>query len=329
MARTSTALTNVFPTQYVEARFVEALRTNTLMVGLGRESTLPTHNSKTVRWQFFSNPAAVVATISTEGDAPADATLPTTTSAEATLGEYGGNFPYTRFLLGGDGRGGIAISGTFDELIDLVGNQAALSLDCLTLIELDNIAAGQKIDLGAAFTADGLRQGAADLAGAGQGSAGTDFPSAGRAMPHPATPGGQFYCAVLSPEAAYDMLGEGTPTWYQGKSRDVEAALTTPFKDTPATAAMYGCIVKITGNIRRNTSPTPDDDENYIVGKDLFGVAALDTNTMKPRVIVTTPEQNVASATRNSGSIAWWALFAAKLIDSNRGAQLLSDATGK
>jgi len=327
--QTTATLANSLPDVYVETRFVDALRAKLVVAPLGRPSTLPDNSGKKVRWNYFSNPTTNVTTALSEGTDPSDITAPSINAAEGTLLEYAGKQPFSRFLVRS------AVSGTMDEIIKYVGYNGAWLMDMLTQKELSNIAAGSKIDLGAGMSADGLRRAAAFLSGAGRGSSAIDagafsFPTGapGPAEPHSSTPGGQFYCAVLSAEAAYDMIGEGAPSWFQAKSRDVEAALTTPLRDTPATAAAYGCIVKISQAVLRDNSTAPDNDLNYVVGNDLFGTAALDIPTLQPRVIVTMPEQNIAAPARNWGVVAFWFLYVAKLIDSNRGVQLATDATG-
>jgi len=307
---------NVLQDMYLEQQFVMALRARLVVQRLGKPSTLPENQGKKVRWQFFSNPTAKTTAL-TEGATPGSTTDWTTTKAEATLQEFGGYTEFSKFLLK------TAISATQEEIAKGLGDEAAITIDRLNLDQL-NTATPVQVDAGAAMTVDFLRQGAAKLQQAGQTTPGAFGP----ARPHPATPGGQYYCAVLSAEAAYDMLGEGSPTWSQVKNDQIESNLRTPFQDTPASAAAYGCIVKISDNIQRNTTASPDDDNNYIVGADAFGVAALDTNVLDPSLIIIRPEARTDKPLKNTGTAGWWILYAVKVIDTKRYIELLTDATG-
>ena len=318
MARHTTALSNfgpnVLPDMWVERTFISALRSNLVVHRLGKPSTLPDHGGKNVRWQFFNNPTANTTAITNEGDDPAETDF-TTTKAEATLAEFGGFSDLSRFMLKA------AISATMQEFIEGLGYQAAITIDTLDLTELANTS--KVIDAGPAVSADTLRQARGQLRGAGQAAL-----AGGRAQPHPATPGGRFFAGVLSEEQGNDMIGEGTPAWFQAKDRDIEGALMLPLDETPATSAIYNVIVKTTSNAQRLTTSSPDDDLGYIVGKEAFGVASLDSNTDNPTVTITTPQQLVSAPARNRGTAAWWILYAVKLIDSNRVIQIKSDATG-
>ena len=307
---------NVLQDMYLEQQFVMALRARLVVQRLGKPSTLPENQGKNVRWQFFSNPTAKTSSL-TEGGTPPSTTDWTTSKAEATLQEYGGYTEFSKFLLK------TGLSATQEEIAKGLGDEAAITIDRLNLDELTTGTPVQ-VDAGGGMTVDYLRQCAAKLQQAGQTTPG----GFGPAKPHPASPGGQYYIAALSAEAAYDMLGEGTPTWSQVKNDQIESNLRTPFEDTPASAAAYGCIVKISDNIQRDTTTSPDDDLNYVFGADAFGVAALDTNVLDPSLIIIRPEQRTDKPLQNSGTAGWWLLYAVKVIDTLRYVELLSDATG-
>jgi hypothetical protein len=303
----TTALAKALPDIWVEKIFVEVLRNSLVVYRLGKPSTLVEQAGKKVRWNFFNDPTAITTALGTEGGDQANSTNFSLTSPEATLAEYSGVTEFSKVLLK------TAVSGTMEEIIEGLGSQAALSVDTLALTEVANTTVS--VNAGAAMTADALRAAVAKAL-------------TNKAKPHPSSPGGRFYCFVGSVEACYDMLGEGAPTWSQVKNDQVESAFMTPFDDTPATAAIYGAIVKISTNIQRDTAPTPDDDLNYLFCKDGFGVASLDTETTDPAVIVTMPQERVDVFARNRGHAAWWLYLAFKLIDSNRLIQVKSDATG-
>ena len=284
--------------------FVSTLRRNLIALPLATMEDAARSSGKSVRWQFFSNPTAVVTPI-TEGATPGTGEDLTTTPIHGTMQEYGDYFDVSRFLMT------TAASGTKEAIVEAAGYQAALSLDAL--VYQDALASTTNInDAGVAMTAEDIRI-------AVQGLKGAD------AKPHRNTPGGRFYAGLLSIEAAYDMMGEGAPVWFQAKSSDFE---TTPFVDTVPTAALYGCMIKTSTNVPVNTGATPDDDLNYIVADNSFGAVSIDSNLMDPSVIITDPASRVDLPLRNAGTIGWIVWFDSALFDSNRVVEILSDVTG-
>lgn len=311
---------NVLPTVWVERTFVPVLRSRLQLVPLGRESSLIENNGKTVRWNIFTNPAADSGTVA-EGGTPTNDTQVTTTAITATLSEYGGYSEFSKFLVR------TAISGTMEEIIQTLAYKAALSLD---VVCMDGLVAASptSIDAGVAMTADALRRAVADLQGAGQSTLGYAAGHVGAVEPHPKSPGGAFYCFVASPEAAWDMIGEGAPTWSQAKNDQIESNLRTPLEGTPASSAIYQAIVKITDAFQRDTGTAPDNDLNYLIGKDAFGTVSLASNIMRPEVRVVMPDERIDRVLRNVGYASYWLLFASSVIDANRFTEVLSDATG-
>ena len=186
--------------------------------------------------------------------------------------------------------------------------EAAITWEVETIGTVD--ATTTLTDAGTSATADAVRDVVRKL-------------EAANAKPHPSTPGGQFYAGVFSPEAAYDMMGEGAPAWFQVKSSDYSTSLVTPFQDTPATAAVYNCLIKTSTSIQASSA----QDLNLIIGNEAFGVADIDTDALAPKLIFTDPEQNYAKPLRNRGEIGWWGLFDSVLFDSNRVGIVMSDQT--
>ncbi len=150
----------------------------------------------------------------------------------------------------------------------------------------------------------------------------------GNAKPHPKSPGGRFYCGVFSAEACYDLVNEGNPTWYQAKAQAFEDNLTSPMQDTPASAAVHNVMVKMSTNIQRNTGASPDDDQNYVIAKDAFGVTSLESNIMQPEVMIVPASPSLASPLGMRSTIGWKVRYADQIIDDNRLVEVLTDATG-
>lgn len=297
VTRMGTATANLGPnllTTYLNKRFVSVLRAALVAAALGMPSDIGANDGTTVRWQYFSNPAAVTTAL-TEGADPANSTDFTTTTVTGTLGEYGSFTDLSKFLL----RTGL--TGSKEQMSEGLAYQAAISIDTLVLGEIDGSTSS--VDSGTALTAEAVRQGAAKL-------------EDNNVKKHRNTPG--FYPLLVTTDAAYDMMGEGAPSWFQAKSDQYAASLTHPFTNTNATAALYNVIVRTTNNIQIDTAPTPDDELGVMVGDDSFGIASLDTDVSQPRLIITNPEDLVSAPLRNRGTIGWWMLFVAKLFDNNR-----------
>jgi N4-gp56 family major capsid protein len=300
-------------TEFDAGTFVEALRRNLMVTPLGRRNDIPRNQGTTMRWQYFSNPSAVQTAL-VEGADPSNSRDIDATAVTATIATWGAYFELSDIFE-------IAtISGTRQEFVKAAGYQAALTLDELCLEELQS--ASNVVNAGSALKASDLNAAARTLA---QGNRST---GAGGAKFHPATPGGRFYCGVFSPEACYDLVNEGSPTWYQAKAQAFEDNLTTPMQETPASAAVHNVMVKMTENIQRDTSASPDDDLNYVLGKDAFGVTSLASNILNPEVNIVPASPSLASPLGMRSTIGWKVRFARETIDTSRFVEVLSDATG-
>lgn len=294
---------NTLQDVYLE-RYVSALKKKTgVIYPCGRKGTLPEGSGTKTRWQFFNAPAAVTTNVAAEGDDPADVNF-TTTFAEGTLEEFGGVTPYSRLLA----KAGL--SGTIEEIIDLLGYQSGLSIEVRTLDEVDSTTVS--FNAGTAMSASALLSSVQKLVDVG-------------AMGVEAA-GGRFVF-IGSTEAIFDMIGEGAPTWVQAKSRDIEAKLLSPLSDA-SDEGLYMTSIRLSQSILRDTATAPDDDKNLLIGKDAFGVSSLDTNALNPQVVLTPPSEAVHVPARNRGTAAWLQYYKAKLVDSNRVVRVLSDATG-
>ncbi len=297
---------NTVTAEYLEKRFVSRLNRSMISLPLAVKSTVPENTSNLVQWTFFQElPEGGLGTtaISATGEGGQEtAKSLTTTTATATLAEYGVWTDASKAFYK------TTLPATKAEMADVFGHQAGASLDAITMAVIDGSTT--TVDSGTAMTAEVVRRAVQTL-------------ETNNAKPHRATPGGAFYCGIFSPEAAYDMMGEGAPVWFQVKSQDYVNSLTTPFRETPASAAIYNCIIKRSTNVQQVSS----EDLNVIVADDSFGTASLATNEMRPRVIITDPEENVSAPLRNRGTMGWWAYFAAALFDNARVVVTASDVT--
>lgn len=293
---------------YLEKRFLVQLN-NALRAGvLGTPAMIPEGHGKTARWTFLT-PATAEVTPLTEGSDPASDSAPTINEVDEPLQEYGAFFDYSKWYKK------TAQAGMFVQFIDWSGYQGALSYD--TLIHTTALAdTTNNITAVAAMTGAHMRAGAQNLVDS--------------AVRHnPATPGGQYYCALFSSEAAYDMMGEGAPGWSTAKQENVENSFLSPFEDSGIGSVIYGLIVKIDLQVQRNTTPSPDTDLNFIVGMDAFGVTTVvGENAIAPELQIITPQENVAKKLKNSGSIGWNGFWATELLQNNALVGVPTDATG-
>jgi hypothetical protein len=228
----------------------------------------------------------------------------TTTAVAAVLEEFGGVTPYSRLLAKS------ALSGTIEEIIDLLGYQAGLSVEVRTISEVDGTTVS--FNAGASMSASALLSSVQKLVDVG-------------AVGSPAA-GGKFVF-IGATEAIFDMIGEGAPTWVQAKSRDIEAKLLSPLS-AASDEGLYMTSIRLSQSIQRDTTTSPDDDMNLLIGDQAFGVSDLDSNAMNPSVVLTSPSESVHVPARNRGTAAWLLYYKSKLVDSNRVVKVLSDATG-
>jgi len=310
---------NIVQDEWIDRRFLEVLRQRLVFLPLGRPTDMPGQTSDVAHWNLFTNPAPDTTVLTTEGTDPSDTADLTVTPFVANLQEYASGFLFTKVLRT------VGISGTLEQMVEGLAHKAALSLDKICQVgnaqnsALAGVSAAQVLDSGTAMTVNQLRLGVLKLLQA-------------NAQPHPASPGGQFFIFAGSVEAVYDMLGEGSPAWFQIKDEGLQSVLTSPPPMTSGamTSGAYNAIIRVSTNIQRDnpTDPSPDNDLNYLLADSAFGVVSLDSNIMTPNVIITRPEDNVAAPARNRGTAAYWFLFAAKLLDEKRVVQIKSDATG-
>jgi N4-gp56 family major capsid protein len=296
---------NILTDMYLFRRFVSALRKDFTILPLARQDTLPGGSGTHARWQFWQNPSAATTPL-TEGTDPTDSTALDTTKVEAAIAQYGAVFEIADLLEK------VAIDGSLTGFADAASYQAGLTIESLLLTELATTSSAASSVT--ALTVEDLRSNAQVV-------------KAADAQPHRATPG--YYCFVGSVEATHDMMGEGAPTWFQVKSELYQSSLQQPFKGTPASAAVYDVMVKESNNLKRNTTPSPDTDLNYLIADDSFGTLALESNLANPRVIVKpASDGGIASPLNMRGTLGWKINFATKLFDSNRVRKVPTDATG-
>jgi hypothetical protein len=240
-------------------------------------------------------------------DTPTTVTI-TTATVTATLLDYSATYPYSRFLEL------TAIEDTIPEIVSTAGYQVSLTAD--TICYSSALTNFTQINGGVAMTAEVLRSSVSTLDGLD-------------AVPNPVAEAmGGRYCATFSPEQAYDMMGEGAPTWWQAKNLQVEPTFKTPWDGTPASAMLYNTFIKTSTVVSTASLTSGGQEFGYVIGGAAFGTVFLGPGDPRsPRVIITTPEQRVDRAGRDQGTIGTWFLFAAIDLNPNNARELATNIT--
>ena len=301
----------VLKTEFFVKRFLEPFRKMLVGVELANREQLPRGEGKVMKWVLPNEePTGGPTTLITEGIDPADSWAFGFTTVSATIEQRGAYFELTDMV------DKVAIDGTNTSYVDASSYHARLVLDDLIQAELATWA-GATQDAGAAITAEELRKGAVALRQL-------------KVPRSPATPGSAFYCFLGSVESGYDLVGEGAPAWFQAKqTAELQANLTSPLSGTPSTTAIYDVIVKTSDNVKRDTAVSPDDDINFLLGKDAFGISELSPSGATPEVIIKPSAQGgLASPLNLRGIIGWKMHLKVKGLRSASVRKMLSDATG-
>jgi len=293
---------NILNTEFFAKRWLEVLREELIVLELAVKEQAPRNSGKQVAWHRMANVTAKTTPLA-EGADPTSPTDLVATIVNATLQEFGAYFEPAKLFVS------TAITGTMTEIVEAAAHEAGITFDTLCLTDALGDAATTK-DAGTDMTADDLLEAATFLNG-------------NAARSHRATPGGSFYAGIFSAEQLFDMAGEGTVTWATVKRDDFAASWLKPFRGTPASAALYGILPKISHNIQVVSS----EEFAYVIADQAFGAVSIDGDMMNPRVIITNPEQRVDKPLRNSGTVGWWGAFATELLDDNQVREIKSDVT--
>jgi N4-gp56 family major capsid protein len=303
---------NAAAAEYLQSKFQDELFATFLMYPLGVKAELPRGMGKTVTWIKFAKGTTAI-TANTEGDI-GFALAYTNATVQATLAEFIGYSDYSELM------DLTAVNGTTEQISKNLAAQAALTVDRTIFIDAMADATNTN-DEGVAMTAEGIRKAVSELAV-------LNVPH------HSSTPGGAFYCAVLTAEEFYDMIGEGAPTWVQAMRQELTAALKTPWETTTANSAIYDCLIK-----KSNSNPAVSSNNvSYVFGDGAFGTVDIGPNLEQaslggqatgylPQLIPTTPGEATYMPGRNKGTFAAKWYYAAEMLDANSIVELLSDVT--
>ena len=298
---------NSLQAEYIQSKFQDELFHQFIMYPMGEMADLPEKHGSTVTWIKYAKGTARI-TANTEGDTGFSLAY-TNATIQTTLQEFIGYSEYSELL------DLTAVSGTVDRIAKNLAYTTALSVDW-TIFLTALASATNTNDEGTAMTAEGIRKAASELAV-------LNVPH------HSGTPGGAYYACVLTGEEFYDMIGEGAPTWVQAMRTELTGALRTPWADTPSTSALYDVIIKKSNS----NAAVSSNNVSYVFGDGAYGCVKLGPDISaaaegyRPRIIVTTPAENVVMPGRNKGVLATKHYFASVMLDANSIVELLSDVT--
>lgn len=317
--RTTSTNANLLQDIYLAKRFVETLRKSLVALEYADEEMIPEHSGKNVRWQFFDNPPAATTALD-EGQDPTNSRSLGTTKIEGTIAQYGDYFELADLFEDA------AVSGTKQAFVDAAAYQARLTLDALTHIQALDVTTSSQ-DALTAMNANSLRLAHLTL-------------RKNNAKPHPKSPGGIYFVDILSPEQADDMAGEGNPAWWQVKTPTTQENFQDPngpispdrvtgrtAQPEPKESSIYNGVVRVSTNVTQDTS-NPVNDLGSAVSFNAFGCSSLgDFGILDPKVMIVPAIASLASPLAMRGTVGWKVNFVAKLFDSNRVVQLISDVS--
>jgi hypothetical protein len=92
-----------------------------------------------------------------------------------------------------------------------------------------------------------------------------------------------------------------------------------------AESTIHNATVRVSTNVTADSS-TPINDLGSLISYNSFGCSSLgDFGIMEPKVMIVPAVASLASPLAMRGTVGWKVNFVAKLFDSNRVEQLISD----
>ena len=258
-------ITNENKTFYDRA-LLERMTPNLVYFKYGQHRTIPQHEGATAHFRRFDRlqPAT---TALTEGTTPSGTSL-SVTKVEATVSQYGD------YVVVSDMLAEAGVDPVLVETAEVMGEQAALTVDTVVRDAIVTGCTNRQYAGGAASAAaiadDALLTGA-------------EIKKAVRNLRknnvHPMEDG--FYVGVVDPETAYDLQSDSL--WQDiSKYNGGEAIMRGEI------GRLYGVRFVQTSNVKTDATTNPDGTlhETMIIGRDAYGVPALDSQECRPQIIV-------------------------------------------
>jgi N4-gp56 family major capsid protein len=305
----------LFVNAWILRKFVETLDLNAVLAKVPRTDTLPTsQGADVVRWVQFPRLAADT-TVLVEGTDPVGPTAVPSTQVEGVIQQYGAYiqtsdiFPLT------------AITGSIAAMVERLSRQAVDTVD--TLIR-DKAKAGDNV-----FANDGLGQAAAagDILKPVSLRNVSEFFQNNNVDPHPATMGGKFYFTVVHPTASWQLQAQAD--WQEAVkyvTTGSSAVLALDGSSTGGASNIWhgspgiyaGHQIALSTNIDEGTNVVTVKN-NLSFGKEGMGHVALNSNIMKPEIIIRKPGPNTLSSPLGMRMTWGWKInYVTEIIDQKQ-----------
>lgn len=286
---------------YLEKRFLDRLQVKFHFDKFGKKKSLAKNMGKTVTWTRWTDLSANTTAL-TEGETPSGQSL-SSAQVTATVASYGGYASTSDFLIL------TAINDQLNDMVDLLGYQAGLSLDTLTRNEVD--ANGTEV------LADSTNNSTPANVQSGTDTAKSSdlrkcLKTLTTANVEPFDDG--FFKAIIHPIMEFDLMGETT--------LDSVLQVVANTEKTPATRGKLGVAYGI--ELFRSTNIRAGADEsaanvyrNVIVGKDAYGLVDLESAGLQ---IITKPlgSGGTEDPLNQRATVGYKVYFVPKILEAAR-----------
>lgn len=293
----TTATATLAPTiqTYYDKKLLERLLPNFVHFQLGQKRPIPRNGGKTIDFRKFASLAAATTPL-TEGVTPTGSSI-TITNITATVAQYG------NYVEVSDVLDMVAIDPVLDEMADVLGEQAADTLDQITRDAI--VAQGTNLQFAAGRVSNATITSADKLTV-------TEIRKAIRTLKNnkakPLADG--TYVAIVAPNSTFDLQGD--PDWVNASEY---AGSTQIFNGE--TGKLYGVRFIETPNAKVFTGAGASSVDVYstiVVGRDAFGVIDVAGSGAVSNIIKPHGSAGTADPLNQRATTGWKAMFAVKVL---------------
>jgi N4-gp56 family major capsid protein len=312
---------------YFNKRLLEYAVPNFKYAADALKSPLPQKmgSNSTITWFKWTSPASANVQTLTEGTTPTARTTLTLNTVTATLSQYGEIVQITDLMSAQE------LFSTIDQGVRSIGEDCALHLD--TTVRNTIVSGGP---LSGNIVYGGSATAAAQLTGAGGYMVAANLLDAATKLKVKNAPKiNGYYHAILSPNQCRDLMAAtGAGDWldinkYVGNSPILEGEI----------GRAYGVrVIESTIPAYKSTSAAPYTSSTaahsaastvytgIVYGREMYGIADLNSQSpYAPSIEIVTGADKTDILNQNT-YVGWKAFFAAKVLDANFGAVIVSNA---
>lgn len=293
----TTATATLAPTiqTYYDKKLLERLLPNFIHFQLGQKRPIPRNGGKTIDFRKFASLAAATTPL-TEGVTPTGSSI-TITNITATVAQYG------NYVEVSDVLDMVAIDPVLDEMADVLGEQAADTLDQITRDAI--VTQGTNIQYAAGRVSNATITSADKLTV-------TEIRKAIRTLKNnkakPLADG--TYVAIVAPNSTFDLQSD--PDWVNASEY---AGSTQIFNGE--TGKLYGVRFIETPNAKVFTGAGASSVDVYstiVVGRDAFGVIDVAGSGAVQNIIKPHGSAGTADPLNQRATTGWKAMFTVKVL---------------